>query len=122
MKIYVAHSSNIDFVEKLYNPIKQSNIYKENEVIFPHDKENKNTNSKDIIKACDLVISEVSEVSTGLGIELGWANALNKPILCIYEKGKTYSQSLEYITNDFIEYCDEEDMINKVENSITCYK
>ena len=121
MKIYVAHSSKLDFIEKLYNPFKNSNIYAENEVILPHD-ESKNINTKGIIKECNLVIAEVSETSTGLGIELGWAEAFNRPILCIYEKRKTYSHSLKFITNDFIEYSDEKDMINKVENFINSFK
>mgnify|MGYP002622954123 CR=1 FL=1 len=71
MKIYIAHSSKFNFIEKLYNPLKNSKIFEENEVIFPHDDESKSINTKDIIKECNLVIAEVSEISTGLGIELG---------------------------------------------------
>ncbi len=121
MKIYIAHSSKLDFIEKLYNPLKNSKIYKENDVLFLHDDESKSINTKDIIKECNLVIAEVSEASTGLGIELGWADVFGIPILCVCEKGKTYSYSLKFITNDFIEYSDEKDMINKVENFINSF-
>ena len=122
MKIYIAHSSKFDFIEKLYNPIKNSKICVENDVLFPHDDESKSINTKDIIKECNLVIAEVSEVSTGLGIELGWAEAFNIPILCIYEKGKIYSPSLKYITNNFVEYENNEDMICKILININSQK
>jgi len=47
-------------------------LFKNHEIILPHDK--RNLISKDIIKKCNLFIAEVSFPSTGLGIELGWAN------------------------------------------------
>lgn len=34
--------------------------------------------------ACDLVIAEVTVPSSGVGYELGWATALNKPVLCLH--------------------------------------
>lgn len=115
MKIYVAHSSKWDFIKKLYNPIKESKIVKENHIIFPHDEINKEMNSKRIIKESDLVIAEVSLPTTGLGIELGWADYAQTPILCIYQEGYQYTSSLKFITDYFIEYKDEVDMINKIE-------
>lgn len=36
------------------------------------------------LKACDVVIAEVSIPSLGVGYEVGWAAALNKPVLCLY--------------------------------------
>ncbi|MDX9786096.1 MAG: nucleoside 2-deoxyribosyltransferase [Desulfobacterales bacterium] len=33
---------------------------------------------------CDLVVAEVSIPSLGVGYELGWATALQKPVLCLY--------------------------------------
>jgi 2'-deoxynucleoside 5'-phosphate N-hydrolase len=35
------------------------------------------------LKACDVVIAEVSTPSLGVGYEVGWAAALKKPILCL---------------------------------------
>jgi nucleoside 2-deoxyribosyltransferase len=34
--------------------------------------------------ACDWVVAEVSTPSLGVGYELGWATALEKPVLCLY--------------------------------------
>ncbi len=36
------------------------------------------------IVACDFVVAEVSVPSLGVGYELGWAVALNKPIACLH--------------------------------------
>lgn len=36
------------------------------------------------LAACDLVVAEVSMPSLGVGYELGWATALNKPVLCLH--------------------------------------
>jgi 2'-deoxynucleoside 5'-phosphate N-hydrolase len=36
------------------------------------------------LSECDLVVAEVSIPSLGVGYELGWAAAMNKPVLCLY--------------------------------------
>ena len=116
MKIYISHSSEYDYINKIYNPIKSSNLIKSNIFFLPH--EDKIVNTKDIISKCDLVIAEVSLPSTGQGIELGWADYTKTPILCMYEKGTKISSSLKYITNEFIEYDSVEDMIKKIRDFI----
>lgn len=35
------------------------------------------------LKCCDLVVAEVTKPSLGVGYELGWATAWNKPTLCL---------------------------------------
>lgn len=72
--------------------------------------------TKEIVENYDLVIAEVSLPTTGLGIELGWADYSNTPILCIYEKGSKFSSSLKFITNNFIEYDNSKDLIEKINN------
>lgn len=117
MKIYISHSSKYDYINKIYNAIKNSDLNKENTFFFPHHK-NKVINTKDIISKYDLVIAEVSLPATGQGIELGWADYAKIPIWCIYKKGVQISSSLKFITNDFIEYENDIDMINKIDNYI----
>ena len=116
MKIYISHSSEYDYINKIYNPIKSSDLIQSNIFFLPH--EDKTVNTKDIISKCDLVIAEVSLPSTGQGIELGWADYTKTPILCMYEKGTKISSSLKYITNEFIEYDSVEDMIKKIRDFI----
>lgn len=118
MKIYISHSSKYDYTNKIYNPIKNSNLSKSNIFFLPHENKNKVINTKDIISNCDLVIAEISLPATGQGIELGWADYAKIPILCIYKKGTDISSSLKFITNQFIEYENVEDMIEKVSNFI----
>ncbi len=122
MKIYVAHSNKWEFKEKLYKPLIESKIFKENDIFFPHDETNKNIKTKDIIKKADLMIAEISIPTTGLGIEIGWADDANTPILCIYQEGHQYSSTLKFITNNFIEYKDEIDMVNKIQEFLENFK
>lgn len=117
MKIYISHSSKYDYKNKIYNPIKQSNLVRENTLFFPHD-DNKIVNTKEIIANYDLVIAEVTLPATGQGIELGWADYAKTPIVCLYEKGAEISSSLKFITKDFIEYESEIDMINQISKYI----
>ena len=116
MKIYISHSNKYDYINKIYNPIQNSNLIQSNIFFLPH--KDKFVNTKEIISNSDLVIAEVSLPATGQGIELGWANYASVPILCIYEKGAEISSSLKFITNDFIEYEGIDDMINKISKYI----
>ena len=118
MKIYISHSSKYDYKNKLYNPIKNSNLVESNEIFLPHEDPNQIINTKEIISNSDLVIAEVSVPTIGQGIELGWADYAKTPILCIYEKGAEISSSLKFITNNFIEYEDSDDLVSKISEFI----
>jgi nucleoside 2-deoxyribosyltransferase len=118
MTIYVAHSSSFDFKNELYIPLRQSNILKKHDVILPHEHSSQLYNSKEKLKECDLMLAEVSFPSTGLGIELGWANLYGVPIVCVYKKGNKPSSSLTAVTNAFFEYEDAQDMVLRVEKYI----
>jgi hypothetical protein len=118
-KIYLAHSTDYDFVHKLYEPIKDSTLIKKYNIIFPHEANQKNFKSLEVIKSSKIILAEVSYPSIGLGIELGWANISNIPILCFYESDKEISKSLKYITNNFCKYTNASDMIQKLDNYLT---
>jgi len=118
MKIYFGHSKSFDFKKELYEPIKNSELNKQHEIIFPHETD-EFINSKNIVKGCDLVIAEVSYPATGLGIELGWAEMLKTSILCVFRKGCKISGSLKVVTDNFIEYIDSKDLIKKIEKFIS---
>ena len=114
MIIQLWHLRDSDFSTELYNPIKNSSFFSEHQWIFPHDWIV--VNSRESLKTVDLFIAEVSQPATGLGIELGYASSYGKNILCISKKGSKISSSLRYLTDDFIEYEDIEDMIQKIWN------
>ena len=119
MKIYLSHSGNYDYETELYAPLKASVLAQTQQILFPHDKENVDTNSKSLIAHAGLVVAEVSRASTGQGIELGWANCSNTPIVCIYKSGATPSSSLRFVAKNLLEYSDEQDMLNKLESCLT---
>ncbi len=48
----------------------------------------------EMIEECDLVIIEFSEKGVGLGIEAGYAYAIQKPIIVIAKKGLEISNTL----------------------------
>ncbi len=119
MNIYVAHSTSFDFQKELYGPIKSCSLNKEHVFIFPHDVSSESFHSKEFFqKDCDLVIAEVSYPSTGLGIELGWADMLHVPIVCIAEKGSSVSGALHSVTETFLEYSDTKELLEKIEATI----
>ncbi len=116
MRIYISHSKELDYLDVLYHPLRESQLNTEHEIILPHELHVETTQvvSRDILRVCDLCIAEVSYSATGLGIELGWADAFDCPILCIYKSGSKVSGSLKVITKDFIEYESREDMIERI--------
>ncbi len=105
MKIYLAHSTWFDFKNELYTFIRGSKIDQEHEIILPHEKNDEQFSSNKFFESgCDLMVAEVSYPSTGLGIELGWANIHNIPIICIYRKWVIISWALKTVSKDFLEY------------------
>ena len=100
MKVYLAHSSNCDYINKIYKPIlndpELSKI-----ITLPH-MEKEHNHSRNYYEDFDLVIAEVSAPSTGMGIELGFFYDEKKPIYCIYRGD--YSKSVEVIAKKIIEY------------------
>lgn len=85
MKVYVSHSTQGDYEKELYAPLRQSH-YRDS-FIFPHEKPGAATNSKELIRDCDVLVAVLSQASVGVGIELGWADAFGKPIICVLSGG-----------------------------------
>ena len=121
MKVYIGHSREFDYKKELYDPIISSNIFQNEDVIFPHLTD-KSFDSSKMIEESDLFIAEVSYPSLGLGIEIGRAETKNKKILCIYKESVKMPSSLKYINSDNFCYENEDDMINKLEEYIKCFK
>lgn len=118
MKIVVTHANNFDFRNHLYAPLRGSVLNGQHKIYLPYE-DDAVKNTKDLIKDCDVMVAEVSSPSTGQGIELGWANALGKKIICMYRPGSTVSRSLQFIATHIFEYGDTGDMVNKLNESLT---
>lgn len=108
----------MDFDNELYKPLRTSVLNSAHEIILPHE-DDRAINTKELIEDSDLVIAEVSESATGVGIELGWADAFGKPIVCISRNDAKPSNSLKYLTANFIKYDGAEDMISKLSDFIS---
>lgn len=118
MKIYIAHSSDIDYENEIYGPLKSSD-FSGHTIILPHEGEVNFQNVRDRYKDIDAVIAECSKPSTGMGVELGWFFDDGKPIFCFYKKGAKPSSALEAIAREIIEYSDSEDYVKKVREIIS---
>lgn len=108
MRIYIGHSTGFDFKEELYEPIKSSAMFSEHEFVFPHEVSLDVQNKKVFYQTIDLFVAEVSYPSTGLGIELGWAEELGKRIVCIHTSNSKPSSALVSVCDEFLSYSDEE--------------
>lgn len=115
MKIYVSHKRG-PAQNDLYSLLKS---VKGHEFILPHESNSELFDSKNLFqnKQCDLVLAEVSEPSTGQGIELGWASMLMIPIICVYRKGSCPANSLRSISATLIEYDGYDSLKTYLENT-----
>ncbi len=119
MKIYVAHSGGIDFKKELYEPIRQSSLNNQHTFVLPHETSDEPFNSKDYLKnEADFIIAEISKPHTGLGIELGWADNYEVPIIYIYRKGSKVSGSLKVVSKNFVEYSNSKELISGIKKLI----
>lgn len=115
MKIYVGHSSSLDFKQELYRPLRKSKIDEKHDIVLPHEDSDKLFDSKRHLRTeCDLMVAEVSYPSIGLGIELGWADQFGVSVLCVYKEGSEVSSSLKAISEDIVSYTDVRDLVRIV--------
>jgi hypothetical protein len=112
--IYCVHSSAFNFIDEFYKPIQNSASFKKHQFAFPHASGAEPIHSKSVIKACDLVLAEVSHVSTGMGIEIGWADAAGKPILAIHRNGTTISRSIKLVATEVFSYASLDDVMDRL--------
>ena len=112
MKIYVSHSREFDFTNELYAPLKEAS-FSDHIFFFSHEN-GRDVDTRTEIQNSDLVLAEVSFPSTGQGIELGWADILHIPIVCISKEGSKLSSSLNHLTKDFTVYLNTSELISKL--------
>lgn len=111
MKMYVCHASSFDFATELYAPLK---TIAGHEFILPHESI-VDMHSKDVIASCDLVIAEVSHPSTGMGIELGWADAAGIPIACVHKKDAKPSDAVRHVARETVAYDGPDGLVQAIE-------
>lgn len=123
MKIFLAHASAFPFEEKLYAPLRASALSREHTFLFPEEQKYGGIwNTKEEIAKSDVLVVDVSVPSTGAGIEMGWAETFNVPIIAIHEKGSTPSATVSYVTTTVIVYDDSDDLISKLTPALDAIK
>ena len=111
--VYVAHSKDFPFESDLYEPIRKSILSKQYHFIFPHEG-GKLVNSKESITSCDIFLAELSIPGTGMGIEIGWADMLGKPILTFHQASKDPGRGISFVAKEVIPYQNVNDFIEKL--------
>jgi hypothetical protein len=119
ISIYVGNVTEFESQGELYKAIRNSALNEKFRIVLCHDEVSKTIKSKEFLKVCEYMIAEVSHPTTGLGIELGWADLYGVKIICIYKTGSKISSSLKIITNNFIEYSNFEELIEKLEAKLS---
>ena len=116
MKIYVSHSSKLDYVNDLYEPLRNSFLAKSHEFLFPHERSLDLFPTRELFarRGCDLVFAEVSFPSHGQGVELGWAYNDGIRIIMASRPEAKLSVVLPELCKEMFTYTDAEDLIAKL--------
>jgi nucleoside 2-deoxyribosyltransferase len=72
------------------------------------------------IQESDLLVAEVSTPSHGVGYEIGYALDLNKPVLCLYQKGIVVSKMISGNPHPLLTVVEYQNMIH-VEEILRTY-
>ncbi len=71
----------------------------------------------DWIREADLVVAEVTQPSLGVGYELGLAESISVPVVCLWRKSEDRKLSAMVSGNDYvtvIEYVDADELMQKL--------
>jgi hypothetical protein len=118
MKVYVGHASSMDFERKLYNPLRSSSLAENHDLVFPHENSEEPFDSKSFLSGdADLFVAETSKPSTGLGIELGWAETYGVPVVCVHRSAVEPSSSLKVVAENVVPYDSQEELVEVVSNA-----
>ena len=73
------------------------------------------------IDKSDLLIAEVSDKAIGVGIEVGYAKAKNKPVIYLRKKEAEHSTTVSGSSDHAIFYSDREDLKQQLSEIFTTY-
>ncbi|MDY6770045.1 MAG: hypothetical protein SVU88_03660 [Candidatus Nanohaloarchaea archaeon] len=119
MEVYIGHSTIFDYREELYQPLESSKLSEEHNLVFPHKDSEDLFDTKEYLQdSCDVFVADVSEASTGLGIELGWANLYDIPIIAIHRIESDISQSISEVADEITAYDGDEEMVKSISVSL----
>jgi hypothetical protein len=119
MRVCVAHSKDFDFRTELYGPIRESRLNGVHDFVLPHEHSEELFSSKGFFRdECDAIVVEATFPKIGIGIEVGWADAYDVPIIAMHRKGTKLSGSLRPMCREVIGYDGPQEMISKLEGAL----
>ncbi len=104
--------------KKSFKVIRRTDWSEEFEFVLPHEFSSDQNDIKSLFQEIDLIIAEVSHPSTCQGIELGFAETINVPIVCVYKKGMQFSAALNTIWDKFYEYDSADGLVEAIKKAI----
>lgn len=119
MYIYISHSTGFDYQTEIYDPVRKSSLNQMHQIILPHEQGKEAYPIRDKISTLDLFVAEISFPSTGTGIEIGWADVYQIPIIALYKAGTTPSNSIHKVTDNVKEYTGIEQFLSYIEQQLT---
>lgn len=116
MRIYVSHSSKIDYKKDLYGPLRNADLAKRHEFLFPHERGLDLFPTRDLFnnKGCDLIFAEVSFPSHGQGVELGWAFDRGIRIIFAHKPEAKLSVVIPELSKEIFAYSTKEELVSKL--------
>jgi hypothetical protein len=118
-KVYVSHSKDFDFKNELYKVLRESSLNPKYQFFLPHENSDELASSKEFFKnECDVLVVEASYPKIGVGIEVGWADAFDVPLIVLIRKDFKLSASLKFIAKEIITYSSNEEMLLNLEKSL----
>lgn len=112
--LYLGHAPRWNFQEHLYLPLVSSHFATDFELILSHQHSLEPANTKEMIRNANVMLAEVSYPSTGLGIEMGWAEEFDVPIIAFYQHGRSPTHCLKIVAHDLFAYGSSRDLIAKL--------
>lgn len=104
MKIYLSHALHYDYQHLLYQPLKQSTLWKQHEIILPYVKNRGFYNTRFLIKNCECFVAEISSHSIEQGIELAWCHMFSIPMVILYREDIVNLDALRFFTKHVFPY------------------
>ncbi len=121
LKIHVVHSQKIINYRNLYKIIRTSQKLQNHEIFLPHET-SEIFNTKQMIKAADLIVAECTEMTPGIAIELAWADAFEKDVIVFVKENQEVSGYLKFFNFKIMSYNDEMEIVEylKEKSVIRC--
>jgi nucleoside 2-deoxyribosyltransferase len=85
-------------------------VFVDNYVFSPAQEKQMMQQAMNDIDRCDLLIAETSDKGIGIGIEVGYAKAKNKPVIYVRHNTVEHSTTVSGISDFQIVYVDDDDL------------